>query len=79
VRLVFGGRAIKDESRTLSDYRIGANDKIQMLVRMQGSIGIFDSQHLGSEGRAWLMKTKNDATKEEVTAMIERLGGSQNA
>jgi hypothetical protein len=79
VRLVFEGRAINDDSRTLSDYRIGANDKIHLLFRMQGSIGIFDSQHLGSEGRAWLMKTKNDATKEEVTAMIERLGGCKNA
>ena len=42
-------------------------------------IGIFDNQHLESPGRAWLMKSNSDPSQEEVKAMIEGLGASQNA
>ena len=47
---------------------------------MLGDIGVFDSQHLESEGRAWLMKTNYcDPSQQEVSAMIKGLGASQTA
>jgi hypothetical protein len=40
---------------------------------------VFDSHHLESNGREWLLKTKSVASKEEVKAVIEGLGASQTA
>jgi hypothetical protein len=57
MNLIARGRGLFDDSRTISDYKIYANDLIHIQYRQRGSIGIFDSQHLGSVGRAWLMKS----------------------
>ena len=37
---------------------------------------MFDSHHLESIGREWLVQTKSEASKEEVNAIIEGLGAS---
>lgn len=50
-----------------------------MIKTYKGDIGIFDSQHLESEGRAWLMKTNSDPSQQEVSVMIKALGASQTA
>ena len=50
-----------------------------MILTYKGDIGIFDSQHLESEGRAWLMKTNSDPSQQEVSVMIKALGASQTA
>ena len=46
------------------------------MYRLRGSIGVFDSLHLESNGREWLMQAKNVPSKEEVNAIIEGLGAS---
>jgi len=62
----------------LSEYEIAENSTVQISDRNKNlvDIGVFDSLHLESEGREWLMKTKNVASKEEVNAIIEELGAS---
>ena len=70
---------MKGDSRTLSEFKIREKDKIYVILKYKGDIGIFDSQHLESEGREWLMKTNSDPIHQEVSAMIEKLGASQTA
>jgi hypothetical protein len=65
--------------RTVSELGIRENDKMHLDIRIYVDIGVFESQHLESEGRAWLLKTKSDPTQQEVSKMIEGLGGSQMA
>ena len=50
---------MKGDFRTLREFKIRENDKIHLILSYKGDIGIFDSQHLESEGRAWLMKTNS--------------------
>ena len=72
---------IQDESKTLGEYEVG--DKSIILIAETNSkkvdIGVFDSYHLESRGREWLMEREAMASEEEVKAMIEGLGASQTA
>ena len=70
---------MKGDFRTLKEFKIRKNDNIHMILTYKGDIGIFDSQHLESEGRAWLMKTNSDPSQQEVSVMIKALGASQTA
>jgi hypothetical protein len=54
---------MKGDLRTLSEFKIRKNDKIYVILTYKGDIGIFDSQHLDSEGREWLMKTNSDPSQ----------------
>ena len=67
---------IYDESKTLSECEVGNDSTIFVVYRATGDIGVFDSHHLESIGREWLMQTKREASKEEVNAIIEGLGAS---
>ena len=67
---------ILDESKTLSEYEVGNHSTIFVVCRTRGDIGVFDSHHLESIGREWLMQTKSEASKEEVNAIIQGLGAS---
>jgi hypothetical protein len=70
---------MKGDLRKLSEFKIRENDNIHQILPYKGDIGIFDSQHLESEGREWLMKTNSDPSQREVYSMIEGLGASQTA
>jgi hypothetical protein len=67
---------MKDDFRTLKEFKIRENDTIHELLTYKGDIGIFDSHHLESEGRAWLIKINSDPSQNEVSAMIEALGAN---
>ena len=67
---------ILDESKTLSEYEVDNHSTFFVVCRTTGDIGVFDSHHLESLGREWLMQTKSEASKEEVNAIIEGLGAS---
>ena len=65
----------------MSEYEIAENSTVQIIDRNKNlvDIGVFDSLHLESKGKEWLMQTKNVASKEEVNEIIEELGASQTA
>jgi FAD synthase len=67
---------IRDESKTLGEYEV-VDNSIILIAETKSTkvdIGVFDSHHLGSRGREWLMQSKSVASEEEVKAMIEGLG-----
>ena len=65
----------------MSEYEIAENSTVQISDRNKNlvDIGVFESLHLESKGREWLMQTKKEASKEEVNAIIEELGASKTA
>ena len=72
---------IHDELKTLGEYEVVENSIILIAEAKSTKvdIGVFDSHHLGSSGRKWLIQTEAMASKEEVKAIIEGLGASQTA
>jgi hypothetical protein len=54
---------MKGDLRKLSEFKIREYDNIHQILPYKGDIGIFDSQHLNSEGREWLMKTNSDPSQ----------------
>ena len=76
IRLMYQNRHIYDESKTLSDYEVENLSTIFVNYTAMGDIGVFDSHHLESIGREWLVQTKSEASKEEVNAIIQGLGAS---
>jgi hypothetical protein len=81
VRYFYCGQEIMHfhSSKTLIEYGIEHYSLIKIVYNLIGDIGVFDSHHLESIGREWLMQTVTDASKEEVNAIIEGLGASKTA
>ena len=62
MRLIYKSNIIQDESKTLSEYEVENHSTIALFVRYYGDIGVFDSHHLESIGREWLVQTKFEAS-----------------
>ena len=52
---------------------------MHLVKKLRGDIGVFDTSHPESEGRAWLIKQGEPASQKEVSAMVGRLGANQAA